>query len=422
MTKRILPDFQNHSTFPFNELPKDLLYPIFSRITNFKDLQSLCYTNHFFHRVLSMDQRIWNMLLKKHFPHSFKKNQNSENFKEICQLQLHIKNNIKANKYSVQTLDKDSHFIRLELMNNRLIAATHSSFVIWELDSLNKLQTIYFTETIICCFTSNEKLLVSGSLGGKITVWDLTNAEVLHTIHTHTGYIYSLLLDGDRLFSGSANGTIDVWNLSTGSNIKTIGKETNRYIERLEIEKNTLTSVSSSFADKIPPLEIKKWDIANDKELYKHQICNKDLKIDKDFSQCYHIDENRIAIGTYQGCILIFDLASNQVIQTLNHQKNVGRVKLYGNYLFSCSNYNSDIKIWDIENKEALLTLKTSISKNCMDNRVKSLLWTEDGRLISAGTDGGVNIWDFRGPAFSLESVEAFRETSFETKGSSISG
>jgi glucose repression regulatory protein TUP1 len=69
------------------------------------------------------------------------------------------------------------------------------------------------------CFSTDGKLIATGSEDRKIRIWDIANKRVRHTLEGHMNEIYSLAFspDGKFLYSGSGDQTARVWDIESGT-------------------------------------------------------------------------------------------------------------------------------------------------------------------------------------------------------------
>jgi WD40 repeat protein len=67
-------------------------------------------------------------------------------------------------------------------------------------------------------FSSDGKILASGSDDKTIKLWDVETGKEIRTLTGHNSYVNSVSFssDGKTLASGSSDGTIKLWNGSNG--------------------------------------------------------------------------------------------------------------------------------------------------------------------------------------------------------------
>ena len=76
-------------------------------------------------------------------------------------------------------------------------------------------------------FSSNGRLLVSGSYDKTVKLWDMQTGGVIKTFHGHRRQVSSVSISMDcfRIISGSGDGTICLWDIQTGECLCTIQQE-----------------------------------------------------------------------------------------------------------------------------------------------------------------------------------------------------
>jgi WD40 repeat protein len=102
------------------------------------------------------------------------------------------------------------------------------------------------------------------------------------------------------------------------------------------------------------------------------------------------IDNNRVAIGCRNGNIKIFNLNSTECVAVIEAFQN-SPINIL-NYLsedklITCSNLNSNIKIWDLKTNNLIISL------NEHSNLIKDLCLSDE-KIISVSLDKKIKIWD----------------------------
>ena len=105
---------------------------------------------------------------------------------------------------------------------NDLIAAGFFSGHILTLDAITGIRTSILLGHTECVrslvFSSDGKLLVSGSYDKTINLWDVQTGGIIKTLHGHTDWVYSvsIAMDHTMIASGSVDKTICLWDTQTG--------------------------------------------------------------------------------------------------------------------------------------------------------------------------------------------------------------
>ena len=84
------------------------------------------------------------------------------------------------------------------------------------------------TDVVRCVtFSSDGRLLASGSDDKTVKLWDVQTGGVIKTFHGHNDDVYSVSISGDctRIVSGSRDCTIHLWDIQAGESIHTIKQQ-----------------------------------------------------------------------------------------------------------------------------------------------------------------------------------------------------
>ena len=112
-------------------------------------------------------------------------------------------------------------------------------------------------------FSSDGKILATGSSDTTIKLWDVETGQEIRTLKGHNGHVYSASFssDGKTLASGSEDTTIKLWNVETGKEIGTL-KGHNDVVRSVSFSSDGKTLASGS-KDKT----IKLWNVETGKEI-----------------------------------------------------------------------------------------------------------------------------------------------------------
>jgi WD40 repeat protein/serine/threonine protein kinase len=210
-------------------------------------------------------------------------------------------------------------------------------------------------------FSSDSRLLATGSADSTIRVWDVATRRELNVLKGgHRGCVHDLSFspDGRHLASCSCDGSVLLWNLETGKH---------------------------EFLFVRPPEELPappSIDTKTDKAL--------PIRTTSFFSLCFSPDGNHLATGSTDGVLRIWDVKTKKP-KELKHPRNV--------YVWSVS-ISPDgrkvatgatdglVRIWNVENLDCC-ELKGHTSY------VWSVAFSPDGRNLASGSsDGTVRLWD----------------------------
>ncbi|MEH2086810.1 NB-ARC domain-containing protein [Nostoc sp.] len=223
------------------------------------------------------------------------------------------------------------------------------------------------------------------------------NEQMQRTLISHTALVTALAItpDGERVISGSSDKTIKVWNLKSGQLLFTLEGHT-APVTALAITPDSERVISSSF-DKT----LKIWEIKSRKELF---TCIGHKK--RVTAVAITPDGKWVISGSIDKTLKIWDLETGQELFTLRNNSMPVRtlaitpdgkrlISVSQVSIFSFSDPNSFINIWDLEKKEIILTVKPDVGV------VRSLAVTPDGKQFISGSCGGniddackIFVWD----------------------------
>ncbi len=201
-------------------------------------------------------------------------------------------------------------------------------------------------------FSSNGKILASGSWDNTVRLWDVETRKEIVTLTGHTGPVYSIAFspDGKMLASGSYDRTIRLWDVETHTNIATL----------------------PGYKDAVSSL-------------------------------AFSPDGKMLASGSYDRTIRLWDVETETNIKTLTEHK--GRVTSvafspHGKILVSGS-WDNTIRLWDVETYTNTKTLTETTGD------VMNVVFSPDGKTFATGSEkGAIRLWDLE----TTENIKTFGE------------
>ena len=125
------------------------------------------------------------------------------------------------------------------------------------------VQTGHSGQVLSIAFTSDSKLMASGSVDKTIVLWDPATGNQLRTLKGHTGTVNSVAFSPDdkQLASGSADNTIKIWDVASGREKQTLSGHT------LFVSSVAFSLDGRLLASGSGDQSVKLWDVATGREL-----------------------------------------------------------------------------------------------------------------------------------------------------------
>ena len=307
-------------------------------------------------------------------------------------------------------------------VNNNLFASSSSdnNIVIWEQNKLLYTLKSHSSDINSIVYNTKYEILISSSMDGNSTLWqttgNLTLRQDLKGIHLKQ-IQHTIALDNDTIASASDDKTIVIWNIHTGMPKFHLKAHTDNINGLAKLSNDNLVSCSKDTSIKI-------WNKSDNYNvittLYGHLrsvICLKT------------IDENRLASGSCDKKIIIWNIVNFEKIKEINyaHSNCINALNVFQNYLLSGSD-DKILKIWNLTNYELIRSLNQLSSVKSIatssntyfahfdeskiiihddkgkryshfstintSNEIQSLAIMSNGNIVSGSCDNKITIWN----------------------------
>ncbi|MBD2355121.1 ribosome assembly protein 4 [Tolypothrix sp. FACHB-123] len=261
---------------------------------------------------------------------------------------------------------------------------------IWDVTTAKLLQSINESNEVnTVSFSGDGKFLASGSDDNTIKIWDVSSGKLLQIFNGHSKLVNSVSFSGDGKFlaSGSDDNTIKIWDVTTGKLLRTLPSEP--YANNGH--NNWVTTVAFSSDGKLlasggNDYSIKIWDVTSGKALQTFSGHG-----DYVSSVAFSSDGQKLASGSSDRTIKLWNLTTAKVIQTFSgHSNEVNAIAFSpdGKQIVSGSQ-DKTVKIWDVTSGKVLQTLGGH------RDSVNSVAFSSDGKkLVSGSDDSNIKLWD----------------------------
>lgn len=241
-------------------------------------------------------------------------------------------------------------------------------------------------------YSPDGKVLASGGEDRTVRLWEVESRKELRVLRGHPDPIYALAWhpDGKRLASGSRDGTVRIWNPTDGSISLTI-KEGLPSVANLSWspDGNSLAvGVHRSNSASI-------WNAETGEEI-RSFAGSTDTKVQKSVRLVWHPRHDQLAVVHPGVAPRLVEPGSGIEVMEIG-SRNMSEFEWHPQGdLFAQAGAGGGIPgipIWDIRSRELIAT-----AAGHLNGIVLSLSCSQDGNYIaSAGNDGTIRIWNFKG-------------------------
>ncbi len=230
---------------------------------------------------------------------------------------------------------------------------------------------------------ANGGLLALAGYGKSITIVDPVTLREKCTLMGHDPMILTLAFaaDGKNLVSAGSSGLLSFWGIADTALLKEIPAHGQGLGVR-SIDIDTGGRIVSGGGDG----EIKLWAFGSDDPLGKFPNETDEGEV---LCVAFNPAGSRVAVGTADGVVRIFDPQTYLLLNTLTEFKNKATVVAFspnGKYL-AAGGADSTIRIWDTQNFSLLQTMHEN------SGAVTSLAFNPNNAWLAA-TASGITIWD----------------------------
>ncbi|MFY9610837.1 MAG: AAA family ATPase [Blastocatellia bacterium] len=275
-------------------------------------------------------------------------------------------------------------------------------------------------------FSSDGKILASGSYDSTIILWAAEEGLMLHPpLRGHTAPVYRVAFspDGKTLASASLDRTVRLWEVKTG---QLIGKPLshNDAVYSVAIEKNGKILASGGKDG-----TVRLWNIESQKELgppliHRHSMGDEERAADAVYNVAFSPDGNIVASGGFDGRIILWDIKERkQAGGPLFVKAPVFSMAFSHNGTMIASGDNvGEVKLWDVGTRKVIKSLSPA-----HDNAVFGVAFSPDNtQLATVSTDRTAYIRDVvdkEAPPRQLKGyAERFLSVDFTADGNVVTG
>ena len=232
---------------------------------------------------------------------------------------------------------------------------------------------------ITLAYHPENLLLATGDTAGMVHLWDYQN-DTIKSWEAHDGELLSMTFTGPyTVATGGDDAMVRVWDILSGEQIAEF-ESPNGPVRNIAFNTNTNFS-QNSLDDNLTAYAL------NDEEENLNLLCSHGDTIG---AVALNPDMTLRATATYDNAILLTDVASGEILHTLNDNTNLISDLTFsanGRWIASAG-WDKTVRIWDISDGELILTLTGHTRP------VTSVRFTaDDNQIISGSDDGTVRVW-----------------------------
>jgi WD40 repeat protein len=302
--------------------------------------------------------------------------------------------------------------------DGKLIAVGAADGTVNILDSadgkvLSKIQA-HRTRIRALKFLPDRNLLITVSDDGEIQVWDVRSGKAVGSLELRSTLGFTALSPDGKLLAGAAwQGPIRLWDVGTGKELAVFKGDP-------AVQSITFSPDGKLLATGTPPGTVRVWDAATGQAIIRMEPARADRNTpgafealhwvtESDQSIAFSPDGKKIACGTGERLISLWDVATGKEIRSLAHSGGqVGTVIFSpdGKELISAG-ADKALRIWDVATGKEVHQLQPGdgsiigVAISPDGKRVLTIsgdgaikLWPPGNRKLKIGDDGSIRIWD----------------------------
>ena len=223
-------------------------------------------------------------------------------------------------------------------------------------------------------FSSDGRLLVSGSDDQSVKLWDVQTGGTIQTFSDHTGLVFSVSIsvDGATIVSGAFDDTIRVWNVHTGECCCIIESQGKTYLVKF-------SPTNSQYFLSVAGDKISQWNISG------HQAGPAIIGYYVDFSP-----DGTLLVLHHEKSVTVQNSSSGEVVAEFQSiEVNTAYCCFSTDGRMVAVSIGNTVCLWNIVGTEPHL-IDTFIGHT---GDINSIRFSSPSSLISGSDDGSVKFW-----------------------------
>jgi len=238
--------------------------------------------------------------------------------------------------------------------------------------------------------SSDGAFALSASWDSELRLWDIANGKCTRRFVGHDKDVLSVAFSADnrQIVSGSRDATIRLWNTLGECKYKISGDSDGHteWVSCVRFSPSTSVPLIVSCGwDRL----VKVWNLTNCK--LRNNLIGHSGYLN---TVCVSPDGSLAASGGKDNTAMLWDLNEGKRLYDLDAGEIINGLVFSPNRYWLCAATNDSIKIWDLESKIVVDTLRPEETENGKIPSCTCLAWSADGSTLFAGyTDNLIRVY-----------------------------
>jgi len=214
-------------------------------------------------------------------------------------------------------------------------------------------------------------------------IWNLTTGEQVRAPTTGAAHV-TFSPDGVWMALAGYNAPIELWDVETWQVVQTLAGHTDRVFGiAFSPDSSLLASGSGMGPSDVSDFTVRLWDVEGGRELHVLQGHRGDVH-----AVAFSPDGTLLASASTDYTVRVWDVQSGEVVHTLNHRDGLWDVAFSPDgKLLASAGVEHQVRLWDVASGRSLRSLRH-------DDELTAVAFSPDGTVLaSGGYDNQVYLW-----------------------------